>query len=121
MGTTNPYQVPLPPSVGTSDGSVAAPSKRSRISAHTSQYQQARDDLTHLLSIYSITGIPPLVEVIVICLSTTSRPHAAKRAELESLLLLDGSAPSPDDIEDLLLLAQYTNCYANARGNNIPK
>ena len=57
----------------------------------------------------------------MICLSTTSRPHAAKRAELESLLLLDGSAPSTDDIEDLLSLARYANCYANARGNNITK
>ena len=69
--------------------------------------QQARDDLTHLLSIYSLTGIPPLVKVIVIRLSTIYRPHAAKRAELESLLLLDGSAPSTDDIEDLLSLARY--------------
>ena len=57
----------------------------------------------------------------MIRLSTTSRPHAAKRAELESLLLLDGSAPSPDDIEDLLSLARYANRYANARGNNITK
>ena len=57
----------------------------------------------------------------MIWLYTTYQPHTAKRAELGSLLLLDGSAPSPEDIEDLLLLAWYANRNANARGNNIKK
>ena len=62
---------------------------------------------------------PLLVHVVVICPSTTSQMHASKRAELDSLLLPDGLAPSPDDIEDLLSLSRYANRYANARGNNI--
>ena len=67
----------------------------------------------------SKTDCPLLIHVIVICLSTTSRPHAEKRAEIDSLLLSDGFVPSADDIEDLLSLSRYANRYANARGNNI--
>ena len=121
MGTTNPYQVPLPPSVGTSDGSVAAPSKRSRISAHTSQYQQARDKLTHLLSITYPTNRHLLIGAVVIRLSTIYCLRATKRADIESLLIPNGSAPPPDDIMDLLLLSQYADCYTNTRGNNITR
>ena len=67
----------------------------------------------------STTDIPQLVHVVVICLSTTSRPHASKRAKIDSLLLPDGLTPSTDDIEDLLSLARYANRYANSRGNII--
>ena len=102
MDPLTPDQVPLPPRVRTSNGNTATLSGRS---ACASRSQQARDNLTHLLSIYSLTGSPPLVKAVVIRLSTTSRPHTAKRAELDSLLLPDGSAPSPDEIEDLLSLA----------------
>ena len=116
-----PYQVPLPPISGTSDGSIAVLSGRSGRSPCASRHHQARDDLTYLLSINSLTSSPPLLEAVVICLSTTSRPHAAKRVKLESLLLPEGLASSPDDIEDFLLLARYANRYANARGNNITK
>ena len=121
MGPLTTDQFPLPPRVGTSNGNRAALSGRSVRSACASRRQQAKDYLTHLLAIYSLTGSPLLVEAVVIRLSTTSWSHAAKRAELESLLLPEGLASSPDDIEDFLLLARYANRYANACGNNIKK
>ena len=121
MGPLNPDQVPLPPRVGTFNGNIAALSGRSGRSACVSRRQQARDYLTHLLSIYYLTISPPLIEAVVIRLSTTSWSHAAKRAELESLLLPDGSVPLPDNIEDLLSLARYANRYTNACDNNITK
>ena len=106
MGPPTPSQAPLTPSVGSYDGSVSALSGRSGRSARASRRQQARDDLTYLLSIAPLTDIPPLVKAISIRLSTISRLCAAKRAEIESLLLPDGSAPSPDDIEDLISIAR---------------
>ena len=44
-----------------------------------------------------------------------------KRADLKTLHLPDGSAPSPDDINNPLSLSQYTFLYAQARGYNITK
>ena len=44
-----------------------------------------------------------------------------KVGHYELFYLADGLAPSTDDIEDLLSLARYAKCYANARGNNITK
>ena len=121
MGLPAQAQVPLPPSVGTSDGRVAALSGRCGRSARASRRQQARDDLTHLLSIASLIDSPPLVEAVVSRLYTISWLRAAKRAELESLLLPDVSALSPDHIEDLLSLARYSDRYSNARSDNITK
>ena len=100
-----PAQVPLPPSDGCSGRIVATLGGRSGHSARASRRQQASDDLTHLLSVASLSDSPPLVEAVVGRLTTISRLRAAKRAELETLHLPDGSAPSPENIGDLLSLA----------------
>ena len=69
MGPLTPDQVPLSPRIGTSDGSISALSGRS---ASASRRQQTRDDLTHILSIYSLTRSPPLVGAVVIRLLSPS-------------------------------------------------
>ena len=102
-------QLPLPPSVTTSNGSAATLSRRNGLSVRVLGRQQARDDLFHLLSIASLTDSPPLVKAIIGRLASISRLRAAKRADLEDLLLPDGLAPSPDDIEDLLSIARYAD------------
>ena len=55
MVPLTPDQVPLAPRIGTSDGNIAALSGRSGRSACALRRHQARDDLTHLISTYSIT------------------------------------------------------------------
>ena len=102
-------QLPLPPSVTTSNGSAATLSRRNGLSVRVLGRQQARDDLFHLLSVASLTDSPPLVKAIIGRLASISRLRAAKRADLEDLLLPDGLAPSPDDIEDLLSIARYAD------------
>ena len=114
-----PDQVPLPPSVGTSHGSVAALSGCSGHSTCDSHRHKSRDKLTHLPSIASLAYRPLLVDAVVIHLSTISWMHAANRAKLESFLLPEGLVPSPDNIKDLLSLARYTNLYANSCGDYI--
>ena len=101
----NPAHVPLPPSVTTSDRSASDLSERTGLSVRASRRQQARDDLVHLLSVTSLTDSPPLVKALVGRLSSITRLRAAKRADLEALLLPDGSAPSTDDIKDLLSIS----------------
>ena len=105
----NPAQAPLPPSVTNSGGSTAALSGHTGLSVCASRRQQARDDLVHLLSVASLIDSPPLIKAVVGRLSSIMRLRAAKCANLEALLLLDISAPSPDDIKDLLSIARYAN------------
>ena len=104
MVPPTPTQVPLTPSVRTYDGSVSALSGRSGCAAYDSQHHQARDNLTHFLAIVSLTESLLLVKDGTSRLSTIFRIFTAECAELESLLLLYGSAPSLDDIEELILL-----------------
>ena len=109
MPPLTPAQLPLPPSVTTSNGSAATLSRRNGLSVRVLGRQQARDDLFHLLSVASLTDSPPLVKAIIGRLASISRLRAAKRADLEDLLLPDGLAPSPDDIEDLFSIARYAD------------
>ena len=119
MPPLTPAQAPLPPSVTTSIGSTAALSGRTGLSVRALRRQQARDDLVHLLSVASLTNSPPLVEAVVGRLSSITRLRAAKLANLEALLLPDGSAPSPDNIEDLISITQYADRYVVACGDHI--
>ena len=96
-------------------------SGRSDSSANASQRHQARDNLTHLLSIAYLTDSPPLSEAIMIRLYTIFCLCVAKSTNLEYLLLPDGSAPLSDNINDLLSFARYAHRYANDCGGNITK
>ena len=116
-----PAQVPLPPSVTTSGGRSAALIRRTSLSFYALRRQQARYHLVQLLFVASLTDSPPLVDDVVGRLSSITRIRVAKRADLEALLLPDGSAPFPDDIEDLLSIAHYTDRYLVARGDRITK
>ena len=105
MPPLTPAQPPLTPSVAISIGSAAALCGRTSLSARAPRRQQASDNLVHLLSVASLTDSPPLVEDVVGSLSSITQLHATKRADLDALLLLDGSATLPDDVEDLISIA----------------
>ena len=66
-------QAPLPPSVSSSTGSDATISGHTGLSARSLRHQKAGDDLVHLLSIASLTDSPPLVEAIIVRLSSITR------------------------------------------------
>ena len=99
-----PAQVPLPPIIGGSGGSLSTIGGHCGHSAHASRRKQARYDLTHLLSITYFTGSPLIVEAFSWRLTTISWLSTANRADLETLRLPDGSAPLPDNINNLLSL-----------------
>ena len=82
MGHPSPSQVPLPLSVRTTNGNVSTLSERYGRSDRASQRQQVSDELIHLLSIASLTGISLLVEAVMRCLSAIFHLRAAKRAEI---------------------------------------
>ena len=68
-----PAQVPLPLSMTTYGVSGAVLSSSTGLSFHDSNHEQARDDLVHLLSVASLTDSPPLVEAIIVRLSSITR------------------------------------------------
>ena len=102
-------QVPMPPSVATFNGRDAALIGRTVLFIRASRSYQDRENLIQLLSISLLTYSPPLVEAVYSRLSSMSWLRAAKRADIKTLILPDGSAPSTDDIEDLLSIAQYSD------------
>ena len=91
-------QPPLPPRVTTPGGSTATLSSHTGLSVRVLKRQQDRDNLFHFLFVASLTKIPPFVETVVGRLSSITRLHAAKCANIEALLLLNGSAQSPNYI-----------------------
>ena len=115
------FHCPLPQSVTTSIGSAAALSGRTGLSVCVLRRQQARDDLLHILYVSSLTNSPLLVEAIIVHLLCITRLRTAKRADLEALLLPDGSSLSPNDIKYLLSTRNYANCYRVACGDHITK
>ena len=96
-------------------------SRRTGLSVRASRHQLARDDLSHLLSVASITDSPLIVEAVIVSLSLITRLCLALRVDLEALLLLDSSAPSPIDIKNFLSIACYAYCYLVACGDYITK
>ena len=80
---------------------------RSGNSARDSRCQQAWDYLTHLMSAASLTNSSPLFKAVAGRINTISCLCTAKRSELETLHLPDGSEMSPDIIGELLLHGHY--------------
>ena len=111
----------MPPSVTTFNGRDAALIGRTVLSIRASRSHQDRENLIQLLSISLLTYSPPLVEAVYSRLSSMSWLRAAKRADIKTLILPDGSAPSTDNIEDLLSIAQYSDPYFLTHGDNITK
>ena len=116
-----PVQVPLRMSVNTSSGYTPALSGCTGLSIRALRIQQGRANLVHLLSVKSLTYSPTLVEAIVDRLSSITWLRAANRSNIESLLLLVGSALSPNDIEDLLSISLYYDHYINFGHDHITK
>ena len=87
--------------VGTSDIIVTKLNGRFRHYGCDSRRQKSRDNLTHLLPNASLIDSSPLVEAVVTHLSAISWLCVAKRANIESFLLLDSWAPSPNVIKDV--------------------
>ena len=108
-------------SVATSIGTAAALSMPTILSIRDLKQKQARDNLVYLLSVASLTNSPPLVEAAVNRLSLITQLRTAKRADLEALLLPNGSAPSPNNFKDLISIARYSNHYVVALGYHITK
>ena len=79
------------------------------------------DDLVHILSVASLTKIPPLVEVVVGRIYSITGLRAENRSKLKAILLRNSLAPSTDKIKDLLSIARYYECYFVARGDHITK
>ena len=82
---------------------------RSGHSNRSLRRQKHRDNLTHLLSFLFLINSHPLFKVIVGRLTTIYWMRAAKRVELETLQLMDGSAMLPDYINNLFSLGLYAN------------
>ena len=119
MPPLTPAQIPLPPSVDISIGSAAALSERTGLSARALMRQQGRDYLVHLFSIASLANSPLLTKVVAVRLSMITRLRTSMRADLEALLLPDRSTPLPDDINNLISIARYTDRYIVAHGDHI--
>ena len=116
-----PAQVLLPPSFGGSDGNIYILGGCSGHSDRALRHHQDWDNLTHILSVVSLTNIPHLIKPVVGRLTTIARLRVAKSTQLETLRLLDGSVPLPKDINDLLYLSRYADLYARACGDNTTK
>ena len=114
---STPALVPLPPSTRPSDRSVAT----SDHSYHASCRQQARNNLTHIILVLSLTDSPSLVYSVVSCYTTISILHVSTRAELKALRLQDDSMPTPDDVNNLLSIARYANLSICSHVNSISK
>ena len=121
MTPLTPAQIPLTPSVTTSNGSAAALSGRTDLSNCTSKRHQSRENLVHLLSVAFLINTPPLVEDVFGRFSSINWLRAAKRADLRSLHVPDGSALSPDNIEDIVSIDWYADRYVVICGNHITK
>ena len=116
-----PAQFPLCMSVNTSSGCTTALSGCTGLCIRALRIQQGRDNLVHIFSGESLTDSPPIIEAILGRLSSITWLRVAKRANLESLLLLVGLALSHNDIKDLLSIFLYYDHYINFGHDHITK